>query len=74
MWQIYYNRASELLDERRQEAERDRLAHLVPQPERASLAGRLRRSAALAAAGLADRLDECAAREAFERLAVDRSR
>lgn len=66
MWQLYYARAQELALERVIEAERERLARRA---RSASTGGsrieRLRRGGALAAAGLARRLDECVAREAL---------
>ena len=70
MWQIYYIRAQEIAQERIREAERERWAR------RARLASTsrtridaLRRQGALAAAGLARRLDECVAREPRRRVA-----
>jgi hypothetical protein len=66
MWQMYYVRAQEIAQERIREAERGRWARRA---RLASTSGSridsLRRQAALAAAGLARRLDECVAREAL---------
>ena len=53
------------------EADQWRRARTEPRPRRASLLDRGRRLGALAAAGMARRLDECAAKEAFQRLAPD---
>ena len=66
MWQIYYVRAQEIAQERIRESERERLARraLPASAGRTRLDG-LRRGGALAAAGLARRLDECVAREAL---------
>lgn len=66
MWQIYYVRAQEIAQERIREADRERLAHRAQagSVSRTRLDG-LRRAGALAAAGLARRLDECVAREAL---------
>jgi hypothetical protein len=66
MWQLYYVRAQELALERMLEAERERSARLARHtPARGSWSEWLRRGGALAAAGLARRLDECVAREAL---------
>lgn len=66
MWQIYYFRVQEIAQERIGEAERERWAR---QARLASTSrtriDALRRCGALAAAGLARRLDECVAREAL---------
>lgn len=74
MWQLYYDSATDLLAERRREAERERLVRLAAPPDAPSALGRVRRSAAKAVAGIAGWLDECAARETIERLTVDPSR
>ncbi len=68
MWYYLYQRATEITAERYREADEGRLAHLVRPPRRASLRERALRAGALVAVGLARRLDECVAREAFERL------
>ncbi|MEO8228758.1 MAG: hypothetical protein ABI628_03230 [Chloroflexota bacterium] len=66
MWQLYYVRAQELALERILEAERERSARQAHRTAAgASRIDRLRRGGALAAAGLARRLDECVAREAL---------
>ena len=64
MWQVQYFRAVELAREREREAARERQAHLahVDLAPTSRFDG-LRRGGALIAAGIARRLDECAARE-----------
>jgi hypothetical protein len=72
MWQLYYVRAQELALERVMEAERERLARRArPAPAGGSRIEWLRRGGAIAAAGLARRLDECVAREALAIRATD---
>jgi hypothetical protein len=65
MWQIHYFQAAQLAQERTREANRERLARLVHDSgtERRSRFDGLRRGAAIVAAGIARRLDECAAQE-----------
>ncbi len=66
MWQIYYARAQEIAQERILEAGRERWLKLANRtPARRTRIEGLRRGGALAAAGLARRLDECVAREAL---------
>ena len=65
MWQILYLQAAQLAQERTQEANRERLArqaHDSGSETRSRFDG-LRRGGAIVAAGIARRLDECAAQE-----------
>jgi uncharacterized protein (DUF2252 family) len=70
----HFDLATELFADRLRVAEQERLAHEVSQARGRSTAARLRRAGALAATSVARRLDECAARAAFERLSVDHGR
>ncbi len=65
MWQILYLQAAQLAQERTQEANRERLARQArdSRSETRSRFDRLRRGGAIVAAGIARRLDECAAQE-----------
>ena len=65
MWQILYVQAMQLAQERSDEAARERLAHQAhaSETETRSRFDGLRRGGAIVAAGIARRLDECAAQE-----------
>jgi hypothetical protein len=65
MWQILYVQAMQIAQERTREANQERLAHQAHDSEaetRSRFEG-LRRGGAIVAAGIARRLDECAAQE-----------
>lgn len=64
MWHYDYDRATELNAEWAREAALARLAAQVPHLDRPPLIARLRRAGALAAVGIAHRLDKCVTREA----------
>ena len=64
MWQVLYAQAIELARQRADEANQERLARLAHAGiEPSSRLEGLRRGGAVIAAGIARRLDECAARE-----------
>ena len=72
MWRYYYDRAVDLQDERVCEAERERLASRLGSRGDGPIT-RLRRQGALAAAWIAERLDDCVAREALTRQGIERA-
>ena len=67
MWQVLYAQAIELARQRADEANQERLARLAQAGiGPSSRFDGLRRGGAVIAAGIARRLDECAAREQLE--------